>query len=142
MWAKMCNTEKCAPWAVLAMRIAAGAVLLYHGWPKLFGEREMFLGFFGQLFPFAPSFMLTLTGGIEVVGGILLILGLFTRYASAVLALEFAYILIFVKSGWAPRELDLLMFVIALNLFAMGAGSLSADEKFMKKGSTPSQPMA
>lgn len=126
------------------MRVAAGAVLIYHGWPKLFGEKEMMLGFFGQVFSFAPAFMLTLTGIIEVVGGALLILGLLTRYVSAVLILEFAYILLFVKSGWAARELDLLMFVIALNLGIMGAGSVSVDSMMPKKmaASAPQQPMA
>lgn len=137
MWSKMCNSEKCAPWALLAMRLVAGAVLVFHGWPKLFGDKTGMLMFFEKVFPFAPGPMLALTGVIEVVGGILLIIGLFTRIVSAVLALEFLYIVLFVKSGWGPREMDLLMLVISLQLHAVGAGSLSADEKFMKKSAAP-----
>lgn len=139
----MCSSEKCAPWALLLMRLVTGAVLLNHGWPKLFGDKAGLLGFFGHVFPFAPAFMLGLTGVIEVVGGILLILGLFNKYVTPVLVVEFIYIVIAVKSGFGPREIDLLMLSSVFALWSMGAGSISLDAKMMKKGgdSAPSAPM-
>src|SRR5437870_1356853 len=70
------------------LRIALGAILIPHGCQKLFG---MFggMGFAGNaaLFDrigYTPGiFWGTLVGCTELIGGTLLVLGLFTRFASA-----------------------------------------------------------
>ena len=70
------------------LRIALGGVLIPHGMQKLFG---MFggMGFTGNaaLFErlgYTPGiFWGTLVGCTEFIGGILLVIGLFTRFAAA-----------------------------------------------------------
>ncbi len=70
------------------LRIALGAILIPHGMQKLFGAFGG-MGFAGNaaLFDrigFTPGiFWGTLVGCTELIGGILLILGLFTRFAAA-----------------------------------------------------------
>src|SRR5947208_5485922 len=70
------------------LRVVLGGVLIPHGCQKLFGLfGGMGLNGFGALFDrlgFAPGlFWATLVGLTEFVGGILLVLGLFTRFAAA-----------------------------------------------------------
>ncbi|MGH8194260.1 MAG: DoxX family protein, partial [Woeseiaceae bacterium] len=56
------------------MRIISGYVLIWHGTQKLFG--------FPGEDPPASGYMLWLAGPIELIGGLLLIIGLFTRPAA------------------------------------------------------------
>src|SRR5215216_4629914 len=70
------------------LRIALGAVLIPHGMQKLFGAfGGMGLTNNAALFErlgYTPGmFWGTLVGCTELVGGILLVLGLFTRFAAA-----------------------------------------------------------
>jgi len=80
--------KNCQPQTYAAMRIIAGFLFLWHGAQKLLG------------FPLptpegAPSFILYIAGPIELVGGALIMVGLFTRpvafLASGLMA--FAYFL-------------------------------------------------
>jgi len=70
------------------LRIALGGILIPHGLQKLFGAFGG-MGFAGNaaLFDrlgFTPGiFWGTLVGCTELIGGILLVLGLFTRFAAA-----------------------------------------------------------
>ena len=57
------------------MRIIAGLLFLWHGSQKLFG-------FPGALPEGAPPFIIYVAGPIELVGGILIMVGLFTRWAA------------------------------------------------------------
>ena len=133
-FAKTCESVcgKCSPWALAFLRIVTGLIFLYHGWPKLFGEKEMMVAFFASTGLPAPELMLTLSGLIEVVGGTLLILGLFARYAAFVAALQFIVIIVFIKlkMGWGSLEFDLILFA-ALTVMMCGAeGALSLDKIF------------
>ncbi len=80
--------KNCQPQTYAAMRIVAGFLFLWHGAQKLLG------------FPLptpedAPSFILYIAGPIELIGGALIMVGLFTRpvafLASGLMA--FAYFL-------------------------------------------------
>ena len=96
-------------WAVLALRIALGAILVAHGWPKLRDPRHIF----------------------EFVTGILLILGLGVTWVAALVALELIVLLLW---SWKKRaafvggwELQLLMLAGAITLFSLGGGVWSLD---------------
>ena len=56
------------------MRIVTGFLFLWHGSQKLFG--------FPQATPDAPAFILYVAGPIEFIGGLLVAVGLFTRWAA------------------------------------------------------------
>jgi putative oxidoreductase len=69
------------PAAALLLRVMAGGVFLSEGILK-FVYPNQGLGRFTKLgFPF-PHFTATFVGGLEIVGGILLLAGLFTRFAA------------------------------------------------------------
>src|SRR5512136_99983 len=86
--------ESLAPYSYAIIRFAAGAVVIYHGYMKLFG------GFAGPVaqnvltplgFP-APLAWAYFLGVLELFGGALLALGLFTRPLALAFAIQFAII--------------------------------------------------
>src|ERR1700733_11446444 len=76
-----------APRATVLIRLMAGAVFLSEGILK-FVYTNQGLGRFTKLgFPF-PDAVATATGAFEIVGGVLLLLGLFTRLVALGFSLE------------------------------------------------------
>jgi putative oxidoreductase len=119
------------------LRIALGGVLIPHGCQKLFG---LFggMGFtanaalFDKLGYTPGAFWGTLVGCTELIGGILLVLGLFTRFAAAavvifmIMAIHFTSAKGFFWSagGW---EYPLLIGICALFFLIRGGGRCSLD---------------
>lgn len=68
-----------------ALRVALGAVFVVHGAMKVFGGMAGTAGFFASIGIPAPALMAWAVGLIELVGGVLLVLGLFTVPAAALL---------------------------------------------------------
>src|SRR5437016_4861250 len=77
--------EKLKPLGLLVLRWAVGASFLYHGYPKLSDPARWLKAFPAMGF---PSYFAYISGILEVFGGGLLILGLFTRGAALLLAIE------------------------------------------------------
>jgi putative oxidoreductase len=121
--------------ALLALRLALGAVMAYHGWLKI-GDVSGFAGFVESLGVPAPTLLAYLVTYLEFLGGIALIVGLATRYVAALLAIEMVFTIALVKvdvgliapdGAGAGAELDLLILAIALGLVLTGAGRWSVD---------------
>lgn len=123
-------------WALL--RIVSSAMLLTHGWPKMFGAQpQPFLGgmdFFGINLGVN---MLWVAGVIELLGGILLVLGLFTRYVAFMVALLMVMAYLAAHPAWFPTlnggELAALYFVVYLAIFAYGPGKFSLDHVIFRR---------
>jgi len=118
--------------AVFLLRIFAALILLQAGGLKLFG-------WFGGMPAGVELTPLILTASIlEVIGGPLVMLGLFTRPAAFILAGEmaFAYFIGHFPQGFWPiqnhGEAAVLLCFIFLFLAAYGAGAWSID-KFIRR---------
>lgn len=123
--------------AGLALRAAFGPALAYHGWQKLDGGAGNFANFLstqellGVGFPrFVGYFVIAL----ELVGGIMLTLGLLTRLVAAVVAVQFLMIPFVIKTqaGLVGTErtgfeIDLFIAAAALTLLLLGPGRASLD---------------
>lgn len=124
----------------LFTRLALGIVMVVHGAGKLFGigpsampitEFTRFIATLG--FP-AASLFAWLVALIEFGGGILVLLGLFTRYAALGIALDMfvATALVHFKNGFPHTsggyEYTLVLFLVALSLVVSGAGKLSVTQ--------------
>jgi putative oxidoreductase len=89
---------------------------------------------------FAIDALPTWTGGLELAGGMLLMLGLFVRQTAIVLSIEafLAYVLIAQpRTLWPIRNGGieaLLYFVVFLYFFAAGAGAWSLDARLAARG--------
>lgn len=115
------------------LRIGTAGIMIPHGWSKLM----MFVN--GKASEFAdpigigaiPS--LALSGGAELLGSALIIIGLFTRQASAILAVNMAVATVFAYQNFPDNaEFAALFFVAALAITFTGAGKYSFDG-FLKK---------
>jgi putative oxidoreductase len=87
-----------APYSYTLIRFAAGAIMIPHGVPKLFGTfapvlAKNVLAPLGFPAPLAWAYWL---GALEVFGGAMLALGLFTRPLALLFAFETAIIAFFV----------------------------------------------
>jgi putative oxidoreductase len=107
-----------------ALRVVAGLMFALHGAQKL-------LGFGGAKAPLAS--MMGLAGIIELVGGLLIAIGLFASVAAFVASGEMAvaYFMAHAPRGWSPLanqgELAALYCFVFLYVAARGAGRYSAD---------------
>jgi putative oxidoreductase len=123
------STQACG---LTVLRITVGAVFLDHGYQKLFhfgfhGVAGMF-GHMGIPLPMVSAVVVTL---VEFVGGILLIAGLGTRVAAALLAIEMtvAILAVHLKHGFGAQnggfEYPLTLLAACLCLVLSGGGMLS-----------------
>ena len=118
------------------LRIFAGIGLMTHGITKI-PPSEQFLGTVTNLgFPM-PEVFAWAAGLSEFVGGALLILGLFTRPVSFLIAFTMATALIgqHRNDPFATQEKAFLYLFIALAFLLMGANSWSVDGILRRKQS-------
>jgi putative oxidoreductase len=115
------------------LRIGAALLFMQHGLQKLFG---MFGGFGGTPGDTAPLWsQMGLAGVLETFGGLLLLLGLFTRPVAFLLAGEMlvAFIQAHLPRGGVPLEnggeVPLLYMLVYLFLLGNGAGPASLDHR-------------
>ena len=110
------------------LRIIIGFLYLQHGTAKLFGipHIAMFDGL--QL-----ASLLGLAGVLELVGGVLILIGLYTRQAAFILSGEmaFAYFMAHAPHGFLPilnqGELAVVYCFVFLYFAVAGAGAYSID---------------
>ena len=108
------------------MRIVAGFLFLWHGVQKLFG-------FPAGMPAGVPAFITYVAGPIELVGGILIMIGLFTNYAAFLASglMAFAYWMAHGTKALLPLqnngELAALYCFVFLFIAAQGSGVWSVD---------------
>ncbi|MBS3168962.1 DoxX family protein [Candidatus Woesearchaeota archaeon] len=124
--------DKYKNWLYVVFRVLVGGVFFIHGAQKVFG----WLG--GQKVPEMLSLM-GAAGLIELLGGLLVVLGLFTRLTALVSAVEMlvALFMFHLPSGWNPLlnkgEAALLFFAAFLVLFVYGNQKWSLEQKLLGK---------
>ncbi|MEK7371821.1 MAG: DoxX family protein [candidate division NC10 bacterium] len=73
---------------------------------------------------------------LELVGGILLLIGLAGRWVGLLVTLEFIVAAFYVKfptQGWSAGRIDLPILAGAILLFLAGSGKASVDEVWLEK---------
>lgn len=109
-----------------ALRIVTGFLFLWHGMQKLFG-------FPGEMPPGVPAFIVWVAGPLELFGGILVLVGLFTRPTAFVMSglMACAYWMAHGTKALLPvvngGELAVLYCFLFLFISARGSGIWSVD---------------
>ena len=135
--------EPFAPHVLGLTRILLGTLLVCHGAQKL-------LGAFGGVPAGVPAFILWIAGPIELVGGALIAVGLFTRGTAFLMSglMAFAYFMGHAPKGFWPiengGELAIAYSWLSLYLAARGPGAWALDNLRDARGEAAlgSQPRA
>ena len=135
----MLNTTR-SDCGITVLRVMVGIVFLVHGWQKVFVYGFAGVqGAFGQMGIPMPSVAGPFVALLELVGGILLIAGLFTRWVAILIAVEmaFAALKVHLPGGFfLPKGAEYALTLCAANiaLALAGPGSLALDRMIFKHG--------
>ncbi|MCC7357172.1 DoxX family protein [Candidatus Uhrbacteria bacterium] len=119
--------------ALLLLRLGLGAVFIVHGYGKLFGMNpgmEMFTGMVAKLgfpMPVVFAYAAALT---EFLGGIAMVLGLYTHIVGWFIAFVMLVAFSMVKKFGIPAgDADLSLLIMAVSVALMGPGKYSLMSK-------------
>ncbi len=123
------------PYLSLVLRVAVGASLMVHGYPKLSGDGKKgavdFMKSQG-----VPGTTAVLSGLLEFFGGSFLVLGLVVPVVSFFFILQFGSIILlkgrkmkmkYIAPGKPNYEIDVTYLLLCLVLLVVGAGAFSLD---------------
>lgn len=128
------SLERHRPTALAGLRIITGLMFMQHGTQKIFSFPAEAMG------PFQPMSQMGIGGVLELVGGALIVLGLFTRPVAFLLSgmMAVAYFQFHAMSGGLfplvnGGELAALYCWVFLYLVFAGPGAFSVDGIMAKK---------
>jgi putative oxidoreductase len=117
-------------WGIFVVRVITGLLFAVHGWQKFAGGIAGATSFFAKIGIPIPGVMAPFVAGLELIGGLLLIVGLATRWVSLLFACEMVVTTFYVQlptRGWNGADLDRLLLAVALLLVLAGPGAAALD---------------
>jgi putative oxidoreductase len=122
-----------AGWGIALLRVVMGLILIYSGYLKFIAMPGT-VGFFGMLHIPAPEIMAPIIGTGEVLGGLLLVLGLGIRYVPFWFIAMFIVTTLYVKLpkeppifGYDAARIDIMLLIGNIMLLLEGAGAFALD---------------
>ncbi len=138
-------SEKTQQYSLLLLRIALGVIFIAHGSQKLLGwfggyGFDATIQFFQQALGIPPAFAVMAILA-EFFGGIMVLLGVFTRLGASAIAISMAVALFkvhisqgfFIAGDKVGFEYVFALLLMALYLAVNGAGKPSLDESIREK---------
>ncbi len=127
-------------WGLTVLRVVVGIVFFAHGWQKVFGMGiHNVAGFLGHAGIPLPLVSAGIVMGVEFLGGALLILGVATRLAAGLNAIDMlvAILAIHLKNGFFAQsvgvELPLTLLAACVCLMLAGPGAASVEWLFARR---------
>jgi putative oxidoreductase len=127
-------------WGLTVLRVVVGIIFLVHGSQKVFGfGYHGVAGMFTHIGIPLPAVSAAIVMVVEFVGGILLILGLATRLAASLNAIDMlvAILMVHLKNGFSVQgggyEYPLTLLGATLCLALAGSGAASIEGFFAKR---------
>ena len=118
------------------IRLAVGFFMIYHGW-EIFNEEKMNEYLRWDVFKNSQERKILVYVGkaAELISGLLLFVGLFTRVASMLMAGTMLYVSIFVGHGkiWYEDQHPFLFVLLGFVSFFTGGGKWSIDNLLFNK---------
>jgi putative oxidoreductase len=122
--------DRLQPLALLVMRLALGAVMVGHGYQKVFGGLHHHVQFVTSLG--LPGWTAYLSAFTEFFGGLLVLIGLLTRVAAFAICIDLSVAIAKVHfhnglMGNGGYEFPLALAALAFGLTFLGAGPIAFD---------------
>jgi putative oxidoreductase len=132
--------DRLQPLALLIMRLALGAVMLVHGYHKVFGGLHHHADLVAGLG--LPRWSAYLSAFAEFFGGLLVLLGLFTRIAAFAICINLSVAIAKVHfhnglTGNGGYEFPLALAALAFALVFFGGGPIAFDHIRAPGGGSP-----
>jgi putative oxidoreductase len=128
------SLNRLQPLALLVLRLALGAIMIAHGYHKVWGGFHHHMDVVGSLG--LPRWMAYLSTGTEFFGGIAIVLGLFTRFFALAFVIEMGVAIwkVHFKNGLTGNggfEFPLALAVMAFTLVCFDGGpwGMTFDER-------------
>ena len=127
----------------ILIRLMVGAVFLSEGIQKFLFPDLLGVGRFIKIGIIYPEYLAPFVGGVEIVAGLLILVGLFTRMAAVMLFITISVAIVTTKFPMLQKSLwtfahesrtDFSMFIGTLFLMIKGGGYWSMDFRRMKHG--------
>jgi putative oxidoreductase len=130
--------DRLQPLALLVMRLSLGAIMVAHGYGKVFGGLHHHAQFVGSLG--LPAWTAYLSAFTEFFGGLLILVGLFTRAAALAICINLSVAIWKVHlhnglTGNGGFEFPLAVATLAFALIFFGAGPIAFDHILRGGGS-------
>ena len=123
--------DRMQPLALLVLRLVLGAIMIAHGSDKVFGGGiHHHVETVSRLH--LPGWMAYLSAAAEFGGGILVVLGAFTRFAALCICIDMLVAIfgVHLKNGFTGQgnyQFTMALAAIAFSLTLTGAGPISLD---------------
>ncbi|GIX49205.1 MAG: quinol oxidase [Candidatus Tectimicrobiota bacterium] len=135
-----------AGWGLTVLRVIVGVVFFLHGWQKLFSwGLGSVAGFMSQSGIPLPGLAAVVVTAAELLGGLALILGLLTRWAALVLAVNMlvAILVVHLRHGFfLPNGFEFALSLLAANvaLLLEGGGKLELEAQLRPRQAPQAAP--
>jgi putative oxidoreductase len=122
--------DRLQPVALLVLRLVLGAIMVGHSYPKLFGGMHGYVQFISSLG--LPGWLAYVSAVAEFCGGVLLIVGLFSRCAALAIGIDMGVAIwkFHWKNGLLGEngyQFPIALAAIAFALILFGAGPIALD---------------
>lgn len=120
--------------SLLILRLTIGVLMAYHGYKKLIGF-ENYMTQFPDPLGLGISLSLSLVIFIELIGGIGVLLGLFTRFFAfgICITMMVAVFIVHSKDLFHMKELAIVYMLVSISILFSGGGKYSIDTIIRKK---------
>lgn len=122
--------ERMQPLGLLVLRLVLGAIMIAHGYTKVFGGMPHFVDTVRGIH--LPGWLAYLSAATEFGGGMLLIAGFLTRFVALCVCVDMVVAIfgVHLKNGFMGQgnyQFPLALAAIAFSLMFTGAGPISID---------------
>jgi putative oxidoreductase len=135
-----------AGYGIALFRVAMGCMLIHSGYLKFIAMSGA-IRFFGMIAIPAPDIVAPIIATGEVLGGILLVLGLGIRYVPLWFIAMFLVTTLYVKLpreapifGYDAARIDIMLLIGSIMLLLEGAGAFALDSYLAKRRATEVRP--
>ncbi len=123
-------------WGITAVRVAMAIILINSGYRKVAWGAATLTESFTKMRIAMPDIAGQLIAYLELIGGVLLLIGLFGRWMGLLYTIEFTVATFYVKfmqQGFAQGRLELMLLAGGILLFLGGPGKAAVDAMWTEK---------
>jgi putative oxidoreductase len=125
-----------AAWGITVVRVMMGLLFAVHGYQKVSNGFGAVVASFAKMGIPTPQVTGPFIAGLELIGGLCLIVGLLARLFGFLFSCEMLVTTLLIQlptRGWSGSDLDRMLLVSGLLLLLAGPGKLAIDQLWLER---------